>query len=576
MKRFKLGQITSFRNTALRSLSVIMIPLFVAVILFDWHTVQQQLADIRKSDHSTLSIYRTQLENTMQMTDDYLSDTIMNDLDCQAMIFSETELQAYISSQAIGNKSKILLKTHNVLGGFYTYSKPFDCYRITSTSSYPQADLKILRTAVVSAAENDYWASGWKTVDLSDRTVLLYIYVRRHCAIAAMIDPSKQNHSDLENNCRVFYTMPNEKPFAPFAAFGDVPIPKFQIGAEFTVIQDTNGEKYDLVKLPLTKIKGSVFFARPAVSFFSKLSRVQWIILLITLFLLACLPLCWLTLRRLLLNPLHSLTTTLQFIQSGKTEFRVPYNSKIQEVTEIAKTVNTMLDTIQQQKIKSYEQQLEIQHAQLQYLHLQIRPHFFLNCLNLIYSMAEEKKYSALQELTLDFSTYLRSIFQDSFQEIPLSTEISSVESYLHILQAGAQLPPRLELVLDTDATEVLIPPLSILTFVENSIKHSKRVDTPLLIRIKGSLLHSEEGSYLNVSICDNGGGFSPEQLIDLNRTRKQLYTGHQVGISNIRHRFRLFYGEKASISFRNLSEGACVELFLPLEKNQSEGIETS
>ena len=42
--------------------------------------------------------------------------------------------------------------------------------------------------------------------------------------------------------------------------------------------------------------------------------------------------------------------------------------------------------------------------------------------------------------------------------------------------------------------------------------------------------------------------------------------------ISNIRHRLRLLYGPTATVLFRNLTGGACVELFLPIERDENTG----
>ena len=208
-------------------------------------------------------------------------------------------------------------------------------------------------------------------------------------------------------------------------------------------------------------------------------------------------------LRRWMLQPVGALTCTMEAIQEGNTSIRVPASSKLQEVNQISHTVNTMLDIIQQQKIDAYEQKLTIQHAQLQYLQLQIRPHFFLNCLNIVYSMAGEGKDLAIQELVLDLSSYLRSIFQDGSKLVELKTELASVESYVRIQQAGAQLPPQLKVSLDADTLKVPVPPLSLLTFVENSVKHSQRQDSPLEIRIKSSRLETDDGEY--GGICSGG-----------------------------------------------------------------------
>lgn len=204
-------------------------------------------------------------------------------------------------------------------------------------------------------------------------------------------------------------------------------------------------------------------------------------------------------------------------------------------------------------------------------MQLQIRPHFFLNCLNLIYSLSEEQKYGDLQTLIIDLSTYLRSIFKDSSKLVPLREEIASVDSYIRIQRAGNPVPPRLWLMIDADAPQAEIPPLSILTFVENAVKHARPpADLPLAIRIQCSLLHSPAGDYLNASVCDNGGGFTQEQLREFNHPHDDLYTDRHVGIANIRHRFRLLYGDRAALFFRNLTDGACAELVLPLNHKKT------
>ena len=339
------------------------------------------------------------------------------------------------------------------------------------------------------------------------------------------------------------------------------------------IIFDSYTVFQEQASLPLSRDMGFIQYASPAQSFWEQLSPIQILLLAITLVLLASIPLCWLILHRSLLEPVGSLTQTIRSIQDGDTEIRVPQDSRIQEVNQIAQTVNAMLDTIRQQKIDSYEQRLAAQHAHLQYLHLQIRPHFFLNSLNLVYSLAEEEKYGAIQDLVLDLSTYLRSIFKDDSKLVTLEAELASVESYVRIQRAGAEYPPQLHLLLDAETSHLLVPPLSLLTFVENSFKHSQRQDSPLEIRIKCTTLPGE-GGYLYISISDNGGGFSAEALHELNSPAQEgnIYTDQHVGISNIRHRLRLLYGPTATVLFRNLTGGACVELFLPIERDENTG----
>lgn len=561
----------SFQRISAILISIIAIPLFLAVLIFNLYTLQTNQQQIRNAQENILQIYQRQFEETLQIASEYVSDVSVNDTDYQMIAYAGTQTSAHISTSAVAAKSASLLRMHKLIGAICIYSDTFGCYRPVYEVSYPHEDLLLLKNAVIEAARGGKTSREWVTLTFSDRTVLLFSAVYRNTTITAMVDPAQQTQTITESSDRVFYIFPDGTPYASFTAFDSkhIPVPR----TDNTTYYEDGDVRYSLIGLPLSRADGYIVYASPEKPLLQRLNTTQKILFFATCCLLLFIPICWLLMHRILLMPIHRLSWTLRRIQNEEALIRVPQDSAVKEVNEISRTVNIMLDTIRQQKIASYEQQLETQHAQLQYLQLQIRPHFFLNCLNLIYSMAEEGKTAELQNLIIDFSTYLRSIFKDSSELIPLAAEIRSVESYLHIQQAGTNFPPQLEVHVDGDATQVLIPPLSILTFVENAVKHSSRIESHLAICIRCTLLHSAEGTYLNVTVRDNGGGFSPEQLLELNRTEKRLYSGDHVGISNIQHRLHLLFGDRATLSFRNVSDGACVELFIPLEKGKTKEV---
>lgn len=561
----------SFRRAATFTLAVLVVPLFIVMILFNSYTIYQQQVTIRGSRVNTLRVYQTRWEETISMLEDYLADTVANNADFSDMVYASTKVRAYLASLRLDSHTRTLLRAYELLGAFFLYADSFDYYRLIYTDSYPLEDLDVLRWKVIGAAEEDTADSRWEWVELSDRTVLLYTYNFHGTVAASMVDPARLDFSGLGEEGCVFLAMPDGRAYCPQLTLGEETLPQLSSGETVKwVLSDGGG--YELTRLSLSQEVGSIYFAAPAKTLLQQLSAVQLLLLVISFVLLACIPVSWLTLRRLMLEPVGSLTKTMEAIQSGDTTIRVPQSSRISEVNQIAQSVNTMLDIIQQQKIDAYEQRLATQHAQLQYLHLQIRPHFFLNCLNILYSLAGEKKYDAIQELALNLSTYLRHIFKDGSKLVPLETELASVENYIRIQQAGAQIPPQLKVIIDADTPKVMVPPLSLLTFVENSIKHSSRQDSPLEIRIKCSRLPGDEEGYLYVSISDNGGGFTEEQLKELNSPGENIYTDRHVGIVNIRNRLHLLFGSRATLSFRNLIDGACVELFLPINSEKDEG----
>ena len=111
------------------------------------------------------------------------------------------------------------------------------------------------------------------------------------------------------------------------------------------------------------------------------------------------------------------------------------------------------------------------------------------------------------------------------------------------------------------------LPPVSLLTLVENSVKHGKMIGKTLKITITAKLLETEEGCMADLSVADNGTGFTAGDLKQLNCAAPQEENGQHVGLFNVVRRLQLLYGEKAAIAFTNNRRGggARVELFLPI-----------
>lgn len=562
--------------------SIIALPLMVSVILFCLYTVQNQKTSIREANKSVLNVYRAQLNETLSQAESYLADIIANDVDFKCIMYAKSQKEMYLRSYELSKRSSDVLFTSPMITGFFTYSYTFDTPRFSYNPSVnvgPQGSenpidytwddhLKIKET-LLRAGESGASFPQWETLQLSGRRVFIYICVLRRTAVGVIIDPAEQEYAQLNEGCRIFYT---DEEGVPYASEMLRSKEDFPVGSQENFL-DCQGERCALTALPLESVPGYIAYISPARSFIEELDRFQSGLMLFSICLILCIPLCWLVLVFTVFKPMSQLNVISKKIQAGEIEQRVSVDSVVKEVQIMVQSVNLMLDTIQRQRIAVYEQQLETQNAQIQYLQLQIRPHFFLNCLNMIYSLAEEKKSAQIQTLVIDFSAYVRALFKDNSQLVTVSTELKLVESYIRIQKSGAQMPVELSLSIDAGLLSLPIPALSLLTFVENSVKHGSIQDEPLSIKIKGFLFEEEGGgTYLNFSICDNGGGFRPESLESLNEPVRRVYTGQHVGITNIKYRLQFLYGGRATMLLSNLTNGACVELFLPLDSGKTGG----
>lgn len=266
------------------------------------------------------------------------------------------------------------------------------------------------------------------------------------------------------------------------------------------------------------------------------------------------------------------LTENMNLIRAGEGEFHGNTNSRFKEIREINETLYAMICEIEKQKIETYERTIEKQEAQLCYLQLQLRPHFFLNCLKSLNAMAVAREDEKAQELIMNISFYLRYLMQNERKLVRLDEEIRFVKNYIDLQcnMSGHKIENNIEV--QKEAEECFVPPLCIQTFVENSVKYAiSPIKIPALkINIQVDYLRTEEGNVLDIQIEDDGRGYSREILQEING--EELLGISSVGINNLKRRLRLLYGEKAVYLFDNTS-GAFSEIIIPAVREPQKNV---
>jgi hypothetical protein len=189
--------------------------------------------------------------------------------------------------------------------------------------------------------------------------------------------------------------------------------------------------------------------------------------------------------------------------------------------------------------------------ARHEILQRQLQPHFLFNTLNLI----EERYRVGLtegEEALAQLKHCLEAAETVDQQElIPLQSEIATIESYIALMNL------RKAYRVEFDVADVLIPlevpPLSLMTFVENSFSHAhfEKITTPKIwIRVAPSALGN------TIEVGDNGVGFS------------SWGPGVHTGISNAR--FRLEHSVQGQVEFESdPSKGTVVKIFIPHKEDQ-------
>ncbi len=160
--------------------------------------------------------------------------------------------------------------------------------------------------------------------------------------------------------------------------------------------------------------------------------------------------------------------------------------------------------------------------ARLSSLESRIHPHFLFNALNSISALIQEDPKRA--ERLLERMAALLRFSLDAGQSglVPLEHEMKIVTDYLEIEQArfGARL--RYSVDFDPHLGQILVPPLSLQTLVENSVKYAVAPSrSGGDIRIRGD----RPNGAMRVAVSDSGPGFDidaapPGHGIDILRGR--------------------------------------------------------
>lgn len=167
----------------------------------------------------------------------------------------------------------------------------------------------------------------------------------------------------------------------------------------------------------------------------------------------------------------------------------------------------------------------ELKESRVAIMLSQIQPHFIYNTLGTIERMCLKDPQKA-NELVRNFSLYLRGNFSelDSVTPIRFTEELKHVEHYASIEKVRF---PDMSITYDVEATEFVLPALSVQPLVENAIKHGlMRLETGGTVAIRSY----ETPTHFCVEVKDDGVGFDPAAPIDEKK---------HVGLRNIRGRLQ-------------------------------------
>lgn len=261
--------------------------------------------------------------------------------------------------------------------------------------------------------------------------------------------------------------------------------------------------------------------------------------------------------------PLGQLSKSMTAVGKGDFSGRVHIAGN-DEIGSLGRTYNDMAKNIETLIEKVYKMEISQKQAEIEFLKMQINPHFLYNTLDTISWMARSGGNNDISDMAVTLADLLRAtIKQDSF--ITIDEELKSVRNYLFIQEYRFGDKVEASYQIDNLTRDYIIPNFILQPLVENAIIHGlepKLGKGNLNIEIR----MQEQGIFFCVS--DDGVGMTPEEV---RRTYEQCERDdgrESIGIKNVYRRLKIYYGAEGTLKIESAKdEGTKITFCLSLKK---------
>ena len=489
---------------------------------------------------------------------------------------------------------------------FFAYLEGEEKFYHLSEVKIPYEDYLELRKRAPQKARKEGQKMAWQRIRLGQdrKSFLFYGVSYRGVYVCSLVDAEKLrgNLDDILTGRKGYYRLLDEegREFLRVDGSGGSLFPLFY--RNYTLQADPGGMPYQV------QVHADVYSAAAEQEI-----RQSLILLLLFVVLFVAARYIYVT-NRSVLRPLENFQIALKNVSAEDSILHME-SPPLRELEPADQQLKNLVSQLQKMRISVYEEELERKKFEITFLQHQIRPHFYLNCLATIDSMAQLGEIEELRKMVLFTSQYIRYLFQVDSNLVRLSYELTHIEAYLDIQNLRMEENFEVEVKAAPEAMEACIPPLFLISFVENSVKHAS---VSAGEKLKISIHCRREKERLVVDIEDSGQGFPPEFLREQegelplaegkggeplvaerkeeppvakrqeegaaigekreegSRVKEAVLKRTHIGIANSRKRLALLYGRSYRLVLLNLSapaHGAVVHVEIPFEQSSEKAV---
>ena len=207
--------------------------------------------------------------------------------------------------------------------------------------------------------------------------------------------------------------------------------------------------------------------------------------------------------------------------------------------------------SLHEARLRGIALQGQLAEAHLQMLQAQVEPHFLFNSLANVRRLARTQPDAGAAMLA-DLLTYFEATLprlREAVSTLGRELELSRAYLAIHKIRMGDRL--EVEFHVPAELTETRVPPMMLLTLIENALKHGL---APLPEGGRIRIDATRERGDIRLSVADTGLGLVAGQ-------------GQGIGLSNVRARLKSAYGSAAGLTLRlNEPHGVTASIVFPAE----------
>ena len=346
-------------------------------------------------------------------------------------------------------------------------------------------------------------------------------------------------------------------------------------------LTNAEGERDILVYKKLGRTGWMLAGLAPEKELYSSLHRLQSTIIAVTviLILVALFAAAWMSYG--VTRPLTRLVLAMRQVQRGSFDsaesLLPPDKSVTSEIGYVISTFRYMISQLRQHIQNEFELKLLRQQAEYKALLMQINPHFMFNTLELVSSLAMQRRTDDTVDVIESLGKMMRFSLGITDDRVSITEELEYVRHYVAILETRFGSKLNISLKEEGALESVMIIKFILQPLIENAVKYSFQHQAEARVDITAR----RNGSRLHLTVSDNGPGMAQEtidRLLDF-KTSSQLdpilnNRSWHIGLGNVIARCRLYYGDLFSARIQNgLYEGVSIELTLPVQEERGQHV---